>query len=95
MIQSFVMHLFSMVLANKIVLSKFNWNAPISLMLYQNTISAASVLILRWKNVIPKETIPLRLVQMWLPVNILFVGMLLTSLLSLQYLQVTSFLVPF
>ncbi|KAK6922816.1 hypothetical protein RJ641_011120, partial [Dillenia turbinata] len=50
----------SMILVNKFVLSSYNFNAGISLMLY----------------------------QVWLPVNVIFVGMLVTSMFSLKYINV-------
>ena len=78
-----------MTLANKMVLSSYGWRAPILLMVYQNLIAAAAVLLLRSLRVIAQEPIPFRLVKLWFPVNVIFVGMLLSSLFALQNLNVT------
>eukprot|EP00270_Netrium_digitus_P000195 TRINITY_DN10200_c0_g1_i1.p1 TRINITY_DN10200_c0_g1~~TRINITY_DN10200_c0_g1_i1.p1 ORF type:complete len:419 (-),score=108.92 TRINITY_DN10200_c0_g1_i1:74-1330(-) len=78
----------SMILLNKLVLSSFKWEAQISLMFYQNLVSVSMVLILCWLGLITTEPITWRLVRIWLPVNFIFVGMLITSFFSLQYMQV-------
>eukprot|EP00897_Mesotaenium_endlicherianum_P006309 jgi/Mesen1/5706/ME000288S04918 len=78
----------SMILINKIVLSTYGWEAPVSLMLYQNALIASFVALLRLFKLVPAEPITWRIVRLWLPVNLIFVGMLVTSFYSLQYLQV-------
>ncbi|KAF9610406.1 hypothetical protein IFM89_022317 [Coptis chinensis] len=70
----------SMILINKLVLSSYNFNAGISLMLYQNLVSVVIVSILSLFGVISTEPLTWRLIRVWLPVNFIFVGMLITSM---------------
>ncbi|PIA47730.1 hypothetical protein AQUCO_01400376v1 [Aquilegia coerulea] len=78
----------SMILINKFVLSSYNFNAGISLMLYQNLVSVIIVSILSLSGVISTEPLTWRLIRVWLPVNFIFVGMLITSMFSLKYINV-------
>ncbi|PKA53756.1 GDP-mannose transporter GONST1 [Apostasia shenzhenica] len=78
----------SMILVNKYVLSGFNFNAGISLMLYQNFVSVAIVTTLSKLGIISTEPLTWRLIRVWLPVNVIFVGMLVTSIFSLKYINV-------
>ncbi|KAL6223185.1 hypothetical protein ACLB2K_006574 [Fragaria x ananassa] len=78
----------SMILVNKFVLSSYDFNAGISLMLYQNFISVIIVSTLSLLRVISTEPLTWRLVKVWLPVNVIFVGMLITSMFSLKYINV-------
>ncbi|KAK8652694.1 hypothetical protein V6N13_126719 [Hibiscus sabdariffa] len=78
----------SMILVNKFVLSGYDFNAGISLMLYQNFISVVIVSILSSMGLISREPLTWRLIKVWLPVNFIFVGMLLTSMFSLKYINV-------
>ncbi|KAL6219849.1 hypothetical protein ACLB2K_007608 [Fragaria x ananassa] len=78
----------SMILVNKFVLSSYDFNAGISLMLYQNFISVIIVSTLSLLGVISTEPLTWRLLKVWLPVNVIFVGMLITSMFSLKYINV-------
>ncbi|KAF8404366.1 hypothetical protein HHK36_009249 [Tetracentron sinense] len=78
----------SMILVNKYVLSSYDFNAGISLMLYQNLVSVIIVSTLSCFGIISTEPLTWRLIHVWLPVNILFVGMLITSIFSLKYINV-------
>lgn len=78
----------SMILINKFVLSGYDFNAGISLMLYQNLISVIIVAVLSFLGVISTEPLTWRLIKVWLPVNVIFVGMLVTSMFSLKYINV-------
>ncbi|KAL9377746.1 hypothetical protein Peur_029081 [Populus x canadensis] len=78
----------SMILVNKYVLSSYDFNAGISLMLYQNFISVIIVTTLSFLGVISTEPLTWRLIKVWLPVNFIFVGMLVTSMFSLKYINV-------
>ncbi|KAL7151944.1 hypothetical protein ABFS83_04G065700 [Erythranthe nasuta] len=78
----------SMILVNKCVLSSYNFNAGISLMLYQNFVAVVIVSALNFFGVITTEPFTWRLIKVWLPVNIIFVGMLVTSMFSLKYINV-------
>ncbi|PIN26139.1 Nucleotide-sugar transporter VRG4/SQV-7 [Handroanthus impetiginosus] len=78
----------SMILVNKFVLSSYNFNAGISLMLYQNFVSVVIVSILNFLGIVTTEPLTWRLIKVWLPVNLIFVGMLVTSMFSLKYINV-------
>jgi GDP-mannose transporter len=78
----------SMILVNKCVLSSYDFNAGISLMLYQNLVSVVIVSMLSILGVISTEPLTWRLIKVWLPVNFIFVGMLVTSMFSLKYINV-------
>ncbi|KAL3676010.1 hypothetical protein R1sor_025958 [Riccia sorocarpa] len=78
----------SMILLNKVVLSGYNLHAGISLMFYQNLISVGVVLLLNAMGLIVTERITWKLVKVWIPVNILFVCMLVSSIFSLRFLNV-------
>ncbi|XP_026393156.1 GDP-mannose transporter GONST1-like isoform X1 [Papaver somniferum] len=78
----------SMILINKYVLSSYDFNAGISLMLYQNLVSVVIVSTLSFFGLISTEPLTWKLVRVWLPVNFIFVGMLITSLFSLKYINV-------
>uniref|UniRef100_A0A5B6ZJR7 Sugar phosphate transporter domain-containing protein n=1 Tax=Davidia involucrata TaxID=16924 RepID=A0A5B6ZJR7_DAVIN len=78
----------SMILVNKYVLSSYDFNAGISLMVYQNFVSVVIVSMLSFFGVISTEPLTWRLIKVWLPVNVIFVGMLITSMFSLKYINV-------
>ncbi|XP_010488861.1 PREDICTED: GDP-mannose transporter GONST1-like [Camelina sativa] len=78
----------SMILVNKFVLSSYNFNAGIFLMLYQNLVSVIIVVALSLMGLITTEPLTLRLMKVWFPVNVIFVGMLITSMFSLKYINV-------
>ncbi|XP_073098583.1 GDP-mannose transporter GONST1-like isoform X2 [Elaeis guineensis] len=78
----------SMILVNKFVLSGYDFNAGISLMLYQNLVSVIIVSALSLFGVISTEPLTWKLIKVWLPVNVIFVGMLITSIFSLKNINV-------
>ncbi|XP_019418344.1 PREDICTED: GDP-mannose transporter GONST2-like isoform X2 [Lupinus angustifolius] len=78
----------SMIMLNKIVLSSFNFNAGISLMFYQNLISTLVVVLLSLSGRISVEKLNWRLVRAWLPVNMIFIGMLVSGMYSLKYINI-------
>ncbi|XP_041008052.1 GDP-mannose transporter GONST1 isoform X3 [Juglans microcarpa x Juglans regia] len=53
-----------------------------------NLISVIIVSILSFLGIISTEPLTWRLVKVWLPVNAIFVGMLITSMFSLKYINV-------
>ncbi|XP_027368646.1 GDP-mannose transporter GONST1 isoform X2 [Abrus precatorius] len=77
-----------MILVNKFVLSSYDFNAGISLMLYQNFISVVIVSMLSLLGLVSTEPLTWRLIKVWMPVNVIFVGMLVTSMFSLKYINV-------
>uniref|UniRef100_A0A0D9X3K4 Sugar phosphate transporter domain-containing protein n=1 Tax=Leersia perrieri TaxID=77586 RepID=A0A0D9X3K4_9ORYZ len=78
----------SMILVNKYILSGYGFSAGIFLMLYQNIVSVTIVSVLSISGVIPTEPLTWKLIKVWLPVNFIFVGMLITSMFSLKYINV-------
>ncbi|KAJ6716029.1 SOLUTE CARRIER FAMILY 35 [Salix koriyanagi] len=77
-----------MILLNKIVLSTYNFNAGISLMFYQNLISCLIVAALSFCGVVSVEKLNWKLVRVWIPVNVVFVGMLVSGMYSLKYINI-------
>ncbi|XP_012571887.1 GDP-mannose transporter GONST1 [Cicer arietinum] len=77
-----------MILVNKFVLSSYDFNAGISLMVYQNFISVTIVSALSLLGLVSTEPLTWKLIKVWLPVNVIFVGMLITSMFSLKYINV-------
>ncbi|KAI4306629.1 hypothetical protein L6164_029890 [Bauhinia variegata] len=78
----------SMIVLNKIILSSYNFNAGISLMFYQNLISTLVVVLLGLSGVISLEKLSWRLVRVWIPANIIFIGMLVSGMYSLKYINI-------
>ncbi|XP_057548440.1 GDP-mannose transporter GONST2-like [Amaranthus tricolor] len=78
----------SMILLNKVVLSTYNFNAGISLMFYQNLISTIIVVALSICGFISVEKLNWNLIRVWMPVNIIFVGMLVSGMYSLKHINV-------
>ncbi|KAJ0984098.1 hypothetical protein J5N97_002454 [Dioscorea zingiberensis] len=78
----------SMILLNKVVLSGYGFDAGISLMLYQNLISIIIVLSLEFLGAVSTEKLTWKLIRVWIPVNLIFVGMLVTSMYSLKHINV-------
>ncbi|XP_061373426.1 GDP-mannose transporter GONST2-like [Gastrolobium bilobum] len=77
-----------MIMLNKIVLSSYNFNAGISLMFYQNFISTMVVVLLALSGKISVERLNWRLVRVWIPVNVIFIGMLVSGMYSLKYINI-------
>ncbi|XP_027933421.1 GDP-mannose transporter GONST2-like [Vigna unguiculata] len=78
----------SMIMLNKIVLSGYNFNAGVSLMLYQNFISTLVVVLLALSGRVAVEKLSWRLIRVWIPVNVVFIGMLVSGMYSLKYINV-------
>ncbi|KAK8683427.1 hypothetical protein V6N13_039488 [Hibiscus sabdariffa] len=70
----------SMILLNKVVLSSYKFNAGISLMFYQNVIVCLAVAILGLCQAVSVEKLNWKLIRVWIPVNIIFVGMLMSGM---------------
>lgn len=94
----------SMTLLNKAALSTFHFTAPTTLLCFQCTLTLVLVGLVYALGIGRPPQINLRLLQMWLPVNILFVGMVWTSFYALRDIGVamvtvlknlTNFLVIF
>ncbi|KAE8725550.1 GDP-mannose transporter GONST1 [Hibiscus syriacus] len=79
---------FSMILLNKVVLSSYNFDAGISLMFYQNLIACLIIDILGLCRAISVEKLNWRLIRVWVPVNIIFVGILVSGMYSLKHINI-------
>ncbi|KAF7120937.1 hypothetical protein RHSIM_Rhsim13G0071400 [Rhododendron simsii] len=78
----------SMIVLNKVVLSSYSFNAGISLMFYQNLLSTVIVVLLHFFGLVSLERLNWKLVRVWIPVNIIFVGMLVSGMYSLNYINI-------
>ncbi|KAL4296995.1 hypothetical protein GQ457_12G028120 [Hibiscus cannabinus] len=78
----------SMILLNKVVLSSYKFNAGISLMFYQNVIVCLAVAILGLCRAVSVEKLNWKLIRVWIPVNIIFVGMLMSGMYSLKHINI-------
>lgn len=78
----------SMIMLNKIVLSGYNFNAGISLMFYQNLVTTLVVVLLALSGRISVEKLSWKLIRVWIPVNVIFIGMLVSGMYSLKYINV-------
>lgn len=78
----------SMILTNKHVLSNFNYSCTNSILLLQNVMSVLFVLGGNLMGILQTEQMRLDIVKIWLPVNIIFVGMIWTGFFSLKNLGV-------
>ncbi|XP_077217198.1 GDP-mannose transporter GONST2-like isoform X2 [Tasmannia lanceolata] len=78
----------SMILLNKVVLSAYGFDAGISLMFYQNFVSVIVIVALEFFGVVSTEKLTWKLIRVWIPVNLIFVGMLLTGMYSLKYINI-------
>ncbi|XP_054819735.1 GDP-mannose transporter GONST2-like isoform X2 [Prosopis cineraria] len=78
----------SMIMLNKIVLSSYNFNAGISLMFYQNLISTLVVVLLGFFGTVSVEKLNWKLVRVWIPVNVIFIGMLVSGMYSLKNINI-------
>ncbi|KAK6138249.1 hypothetical protein DH2020_027996 [Rehmannia glutinosa] len=54
----------------------------------QNFVAVVVVSVLSFLGIITTEPLTWRLIKVWLPVNVIFVGMLVTSMFSLKYINV-------
>mmetsp|Transcript_48434 Transcript_48434/g.90187 ORF Transcript_48434/g.90187 Transcript_48434/m.90187 type:complete len:361 (+) Transcript_48434:527-1609(+) len=78
----------SMVLMNKLVLSGFGFHSTNCLLLYQTIWCVVIVKALQCAGCLKLERLTPQLCMMWLPVNLIFVGMIWTSFFALRYLGV-------
>ncbi|KAL6522111.1 hypothetical protein OROMI_031988 [Orobanche minor] len=78
----------SMILLNKIVLSGYACDAGISLMLYQNLISCVLVALLSLFGAVTLEKLNWKLIRLWLPINIIFVAMLVSGMYILKFINI-------
>lgn len=77
-----------MVLLNKAALSSFNFDAPMSLLLFQCIVCVVLVQLSVTMGFIRVEPFNAAIVRLWFPVNLIFVGMIFTSFFALKNLGV-------
>lgn len=78
----------SMVLMNKLVLSSFGFGSTNCLLLYQTIWCVVIVKGLHLMGRLKLEKLTYQLMMAWLPINVIFVGMIWTSFFALKYLGV-------
>ncbi|PSC75907.1 GDP-mannose transporter GONST1-like [Micractinium conductrix] len=78
----------AMILLNKTALSSFNFESINSLLFFQCALSVVLVQMCNALGLIDVEPLNPKIVRIWLPVNVLFVGMLGTSFMALRTLNV-------
>ncbi|KAK1359122.1 hypothetical protein POM88_043596 [Heracleum sosnowskyi] len=71
-----------------LVLSSYAFDAGISLMLYQNLINCILVALLSLFGAVTVEKLNWKLIRVWLPVNVIFVGMLVSGMYSLKFINI-------
>ncbi|KAJ8559485.1 hypothetical protein K7X08_003543 [Anisodus acutangulus] len=77
-----------MIMLNEVVLSSYSFNAGVSLMLYQNLISTLIVIILGCSGTVTVEKLNWKLIKVWIPVNLIVIGMLVSGMYSLKYINI-------
>jgi len=78
----------SMTFSSKVILSQYDFNYPILLLLWQNVFAIVVVRIASLFNYVQVEPLVWGKVRRWLPLNVLFVLTLVTSLPSIRLLSV-------
>eukprot|EP00758_Cryptobia_borreli_P005181 Tbor_TRINITY_DN4769_c0_g2::TRINITY_DN4769_c0_g2_i1::g.17008::m.17008/K15356/VRG4, GONST1; GDP-mannose transporter len=78
----------SMIILNKLVIATYNINFPMGLLFMQNITAVILVVFLKKIGVIYFPNFDIVIVKKWLPLTILFVGMLWTSMKSLHTMSV-------
>jgi GDP-mannose transporter len=78
----------AMVLFNKLILSSFEFRFDMVLLCAQNLSSLVLLLLARWLGLLSFEAFEARKAMDWLPLNVLFVGMLYSGYRSLGLLSV-------
>lgn len=73
-----------MVLLNKAALSSFAFQCPNSLLFFQCALCVVLVQATAWLGFIKLEPWNMKIVRVWLPVNVIFVGMIATSFFALK-----------
>lgn len=81
----------ALILLNKHVLASYGFSAPISLLCFHCWLSIACVSVTQSVTGARVEPLTWPLIKLWVPVNVLFVGMLLTSFYALTSLGVGMF----
>lgn len=78
----------SMVLLNKVALSSFDFNSPNALLFFQCALCVLLVKACQGAGLVKLEPFNMQIIRVWLPVNVIFVGMIGTSFWALRSLNV-------
>lgn len=78
----------SMILLNKLVIDTYELNFPMGLLFLQNGAALLLIMFLKWQGVVYYPDLDKRVVKKWIPLTILFVCMLWTSMKSLKIMSV-------
>ncbi|KAJ9466821.1 GDP-mannose transporter [Diplonema papillatum] len=81
----------SMIILNKLVLDSKGFHFPFVVLFFQNASATAFVVTLRLLGIIEYPGLERSIVRRWLPLIVLFTGMLATSLMALQTMSVPLF----
>ena len=79
---------FSMMLTNKLLLSSFEFNAPLSLVFIQFIMTVVLIDMATMMDVLVRDPLDWRIVRIWWPVNLIFVGMIVSGFYTLKTLQI-------
>jgi len=77
-----------MTFSNKAILSTYDFRWPMLLLMYQHVFTVIFVKLAQMMGLIMIEPLRWNVIRKWLPVNLLFIGMLLSGTYSLKYLSV-------
>jgi len=78
----------SMTFSNKAVLSTFQFKFPLCLLLFQNCFTVLILYLCKYSGLLSFKPMKLQVVQEWIPVNLLFVFMLMSGSYVLKFLSV-------
>eukprot|EP01059_Diplonema_ambulator_P007445 TRINITY_DN1690_c1_g2_i1.p1 TRINITY_DN1690_c1_g2~~TRINITY_DN1690_c1_g2_i1.p1 ORF type:complete len:361 (+),score=79.91 TRINITY_DN1690_c1_g2_i1:681-1763(+) len=78
----------SMILLNKLIIDVKGFTYPFVLVFFQNLSAVLVVILLRMLGFIDYPDLKEKLIKRWIPLVLLFVGMLITSLMALKSLSV-------
>lgn len=80
----------SMIILNKLLMDTFNLPYPISLLLFQNFGAFTLVSVAKHLKLLHYPDTSLQIIKRWLPLTLLFVAMLFSSMKSLQFMSVSA-----
>lgn len=78
----------SMTLVNKAIFSSFQFQFPIFLLFFQHVFTVCLARIAKFRGIIDFTELKWDIVKIWYPVNLLFIGMLVSGSLALKLLSV-------
>ena len=88
---SYIVTSAALILLNKHALSGFTFKCPNSLLFLHCLLAVILCKVFEAFKLIKLEPLKMSIVKEWFPVNLIFVGMLVTSFFALQYIGVGMF----